>query len=181
MFPCIFKCNWICAVWLFLSLFYNFYFLTVQLLPPSWSTLPQFLIPFLLSLPSPRGCLPTPWGLKSLEGWLGVSSPTEARLDTPLLYMCQGPETSSCRLPGWWFSVWEISRFFTSNIKLIWCFHFNKGSSLNTHIYIIYFLATTYLFTGIFLLSLHIFGMLSYIFSHFYFFRVTQYNYFCSL
>jgi hypothetical protein len=39
---------------------------------------------------------------------LGASSPTEARPDSPLLYMCQGPWLSPCILPGWWFSLWEL-------------------------------------------------------------------------
>lgn len=52
-----------------------------------------------------RGCPPTPvsappWGIKSLTG-LGASSPTEARQGSPLLHMCQGPQSSLCMLLGW--------------------------------------------------------------------------------
>jgi hypothetical protein len=37
--------------------------------------------------PKPLPDLPPPWGL---------------------CCMCQGPATSSCMLPGWWLSVWEL-------------------------------------------------------------------------
>ena len=47
--------------------------------------------------------LPTPQGLKTLG--LGTSSLSEARPDSPLLYLCQGPHISWCLLPGWWLSV----------------------------------------------------------------------------
>jgi len=39
---------------------------------------------------------------------LGVSSLTEVRPGSPLLYMWRGPQTSSCMLPGWWHSVWDL-------------------------------------------------------------------------
>jgi hypothetical protein len=39
---------------------------------------------------------------------LGPSSPTEARQDSSLLNMCQGPQTSPCMLFGWWLSLWEL-------------------------------------------------------------------------
>jgi hypothetical protein len=66
--------------------------------------LQQFLIPFLLP-PSPTGC-PSLWQTfpvpgSQVSGGLGASSPTEARLGSPLLYMCRGPWTSSCMVPGW--------------------------------------------------------------------------------
>ena len=87
-------------------IFYN------PVIAPSRSALSQFLIPFLLSL-SPRRCplwlppgLPTPWSLKS-QG-LGRSSPTEGRPGSPLPYMCRGPQTSSCVLPGWWPFVYKF-------------------------------------------------------------------------
>jgi hypothetical protein len=40
---------------------------------------------------------------------LGSSTLTEARSSSPLLCICQGPQISSCMLPSWWLSVWEIS------------------------------------------------------------------------
>jgi hypothetical protein len=75
----------------------------------SWSTLPQSLSPFLLSL-SPRGCPPTTTRPRHSLGpqvsrGLSASSPTEARPGSPLLYMCLRSRTSSCMLPGWWLSV----------------------------------------------------------------------------
>jgi hypothetical protein len=59
----------------------------------------------LVSPPTVPHPIPTPWGLKSQ--W--ALSPTEARPGSPLLYICQGPRTSSCMLPGWRLSVAEIS------------------------------------------------------------------------
>jgi hypothetical protein len=46
---------------------------------------------------------PVSWGL-------GSFSLTEPRPVSPLLNMCWGPHISWCTLPGWWSSVWEISR-----------------------------------------------------------------------
>jgi hypothetical protein len=40
---------------------------------------------------------------------LVASSLTEHRPGTPLLYMCWRPHINWCILPGWWYSVWEIS------------------------------------------------------------------------
>jgi hypothetical protein len=107
---------------IFIFIFY-FYFFTVQSLFPSWSSLPQFLISFLLHpLPYPsKGMFPhiparPPHSLgPQVSGGLGTS-PTEARPGSPLLYMCRGSRNSSCMLsghtlfllPGWWLSVWEI-------------------------------------------------------------------------
>jgi hypothetical protein len=45
---------------------------------------------------------------------LGTSSPTEDRPGSILLYMYQGPWTSSCMLTVWWLSVWEISGVWVS-------------------------------------------------------------------
>jgi hypothetical protein len=64
------------------------------------------LYPENVSLPPTPLASPLPgphvsWGL-------GMSSPTEVRQGSPLLYICWGPSTSSCMLPGWWLSVWEI-------------------------------------------------------------------------
>jgi hypothetical protein len=82
--------------------------------PPSWPPLPQFLIPFLLSL-FPRGCSPThstPHSVRlQISLGLGTSSPTEVRLGSSLLYMCQKPQTSYSTLPVWWFSVWVLPGF----------------------------------------------------------------------
>jgi hypothetical protein len=36
---------------------------------------------------------------------LGASSLTETRPGSPLLYMCQGPWTRECMMPGWWLRV----------------------------------------------------------------------------
>jgi hypothetical protein len=36
---------------------------------------------------------------------------TELRSGSPWLYMCWGPHTSWCVLPGLCFSIWEISGF----------------------------------------------------------------------
>ena len=41
---------------------------------------------------------------------LGSSSPTEAWQGSPLLYMCQGPQSTSCMLIFWWLRFWEILR-----------------------------------------------------------------------
>ena len=97
-----------------LLLFKITFFFTVQLFPappslPSHSSSSHFF-----SLLSPRGFPPLPsrpphsLGCQvSLE--LGLFFPTEARPDSPLLYMCQGPWTSLCMLPCCWLSVWEIT------------------------------------------------------------------------
>ena len=45
---------------------------------------------------------PVSWGLRA-------SSLTELRPGSPLLCTCWGPRSSWYMLPGWWFSVWEIS------------------------------------------------------------------------
>ena len=41
---------------------------------------------------------------------LGSFSPTEAKKGSPLLHMCQGPQTRPCMciLFGWWLSLWEL-------------------------------------------------------------------------
>ena len=73
-----------------------------SLCPPSWFPFSQFLIPFLLSYA--RACFPLPSSRHPLSlepqisGGLGSSSPTEARPDSPLLYMCWEPWTSPCML-----------------------------------------------------------------------------------
>jgi hypothetical protein len=74
----------------------------VQSLPPSRSTLPQSLNPFLLPL-SPRCPHPPPKkshqasslpGASSLLRVRHLSSLTETRPGSPLLYMCRGTQTS---------------------------------------------------------------------------------------
>ena len=106
--------------------FYYFYsllpfFLHSSCYSPSWSALPQFLIPFLLPSVSKKmstlllhqASLLT--GASSLSRIkLGTSSPTEDRPGSILLYMYQGPWTSSCMLTVWWLSVWEISGVWVS-------------------------------------------------------------------
>ena len=60
-----------------------------------------------------KGCSPTPtrpsssWG-PQVSRELSISSPTEGRPGSPLLHMYWEPWTSSCMLPGWWLSVWEL-------------------------------------------------------------------------
>ena len=58
---------------------------------------------------SPRECFPSarpPNFLRpQVSEGLGTSSPTETRPGSPLLYMSQGPQNSSCMLPDWWLSV----------------------------------------------------------------------------
>jgi hypothetical protein len=39
---------------------------------------------------------------------LGTSSPTKAKPGSLLQYMCLGPQTSLCILPGWWLSLWHL-------------------------------------------------------------------------
>ena len=68
-------------------------------------------IPFFLCLQE-DALHPTrlPYSLRPQVSWeLGAISLTEARPGGSLLYMCLGPQTSSCVLPGWWLIVWEIS------------------------------------------------------------------------
>ena len=85
-------------VWFF-KLFYVF---TFQSLPPS-----QFFIPFLLPLSSKRVLPHThptrhpPSLVPQVSPGLGISSPTETRPGSPLLYMCQGSQTILCMLSGW--------------------------------------------------------------------------------
>jgi hypothetical protein len=45
---------------------------------------------------------------------LGVSSPTKARPDIPLRYMCWGPRISACMLPSWWLSFWQLPEVWVS-------------------------------------------------------------------
>lgn len=86
----------------------------------SWSVLPKFLIPFLLlsvskrmsllSYPSNPLSLPdltSPWSYQ-ISGGLCAFPLNEARPGSSLLYICLGPCTSTCMLPGWRLSVLEI-------------------------------------------------------------------------
>jgi hypothetical protein len=45
---------------------------------------------------------------------LGKLSPTDARPGSPLLHMCQEPQTSLCVLPVCWLSLLEIPGFWIS-------------------------------------------------------------------
>jgi len=90
-------------------------FFTIQLLSPFQYSLPQFLVPFLRPcshFPDPDFPSRPPYSLgPQVFPVLGVSSLTEARQGSSLLYMCPGPWTSSCMLPGWWLSIWESAGF----------------------------------------------------------------------
>jgi hypothetical protein len=80
--------------------------------PVSLSDCPTSSPPFSMSMsPLPH---PHPTRLLNSLGppvsWrLGSSSLTKPRPGSLLLYMCWGPHISRCMLPGWCFSVWEIS------------------------------------------------------------------------
>ena len=100
-------------IYLFIYLFIYF---TTGFIPPALSTLQLFHFPYLLPTPCLHEDVPTPNPTRPLNSlgppvsWgLGASSLTEPRPSSPLLYMCWGPHISCCMLPGWWFSVWEIS------------------------------------------------------------------------
>jgi hypothetical protein len=101
-------------------LYYYLIFYTPDFISPS----PVHPLPVPYLIPPPYPCLhedvstPTPiphptWPLNSLwpsVSWgLGASFLTKPRPGSPLLYMCWGPHISWCMLPGWWYSVWEIS------------------------------------------------------------------------
>ena len=77
-----------------------FYLFTFQMLPSSWSLLELFFLSSSSPLPL-RGYLLHP----------GVSSPTEAKQGSPLLYIC-GREGEGLDQPlytfGWWLSLWEL-------------------------------------------------------------------------
>jgi energy-coupling factor transporter transmembrane protein EcfT len=118
---------------------YFFYSLVVA---PYWSSLPLFIIPILL-LPVSKMCPlqpparpPHSLGHQVSQG-LGSSSPTEARAGSPLLCICQGPQTSLCMLPGWWLSVWKISGIWVSwdcwspyGVTLLYCIVLEGSSPL---------------------------------------------------
>ena len=47
-------------------------------------------------------------GASSLSTVLGIFSPSEARKDSQLLYMCLGPWISPHMLFDWWLRLWEL-------------------------------------------------------------------------
>jgi hypothetical protein len=123
---CLFVCLFVCLLAfkfltmsflsfpLFFNLFYSpdFISLLVHLL-----TVPHTIPPSPISKMPPLSD-PTrpPNSLGPQVSWgLGVSSLTESRPSSPLLYMCWGPHTSWCMLPGggslsgrsWWFRLVE--------------------------------------------------------------------------
>jgi hypothetical protein len=98
-------------LWLFFT--FNLFYSPVFILKSS--ALQQFLILFLISKRlSPHYHLhstrpPQSLGSQVSQG-LGASFVPETRPGSPLLYMCQGTNIVWCMLPGWWLSVWKISR-----------------------------------------------------------------------
>jgi hypothetical protein len=102
-----------------LKKYYLNFFFTDQSLSPFWSSLWEFLIPFLfphiqedVATPSTHTLCPARaphfLGPQVSQG-LGASSLIEARPGCSLVYMYQGPHISWCMLPAWWLSVWGIS------------------------------------------------------------------------
>ena len=94
----VFLSSFFLLVWYF-SLLLLF---TVQSFLPSWSALPQVLIPILL--PAVSKWMSThswhPYFLKP-QFFPGLgTSPTDTRSGSPLLYMYWDPQTSSCMLPN---------------------------------------------------------------------------------
>jgi hypothetical protein len=89
-----------------LFFFFFFFFYNSFIMASPQSAFPQFLIPFVFLPVSKRmfPLMPPARPLYSLESQVSQglgASPTEARPGSPLLYMCWGPWTSLCRLPGW--------------------------------------------------------------------------------
>jgi len=96
----------------YLSSFYLLFIFAIQSLAPSRFPC-QFLIPFFILPPRLQENIPHPTrhprslGPQVSQGL--ITSHTEARPGSSLLYMCLGPHSSSCTLPGWWLVVWEFS------------------------------------------------------------------------
>ena len=102
----------------FCNIIFYLIFFTVQILYPSQSTLWLFHIPYLLS-PSPGGYpnLSTPHRIRSpysigfpVSWGLGASSLTGSILGSPLLHVLVGAHIRWYMLPGWWATVWAITR-----------------------------------------------------------------------
>ena len=85
----------------FQILFIFYFFIYNSYVAPLQVPLPIVLHLITPSLVSPRPPRPPPSLGPQVSQGFGTFSPTEARPGSPMLYICWGPWTSLCMLPGW--------------------------------------------------------------------------------